>query len=50
MSFEERSHELATLAVENLGRLGVEGSMFIDQLAASVVGEGWWFDGKERIG
>ena len=38
VSFDERSHKLATLAVESFGRLGVEGSKFIDQLAASVVG------------
>ena len=38
MSFDERSHKLATLAVESFGRLGEEGSNFIDQLAASVVG------------
>ena len=38
MSFDERSHKLVTLAVESFGRLGVEGSNFIDQLAASVVG------------
>ena len=38
MSFDERSHKLATLAVESFGRLGVEGSNFIDQPAASVVG------------
>ena len=38
VSFDERSHKHATLAVENFGRLGVEGSNFIDQLAASVVG------------
>ena len=37
MSFDERSHKLATLAVESFGRIGVEGSNFIDQLAASVV-------------
>ena len=38
-SFDERSHKLATfLAVESFGRLGVESSKFIDQLAASVVG------------
>ena len=37
MSFDERSHTLATFAVESSGRLGVEGSSFIDQLAASVV-------------
>ena len=36
VSFDERSHTLATLAVESVGRLGVEGSKFIDQLAASV--------------
>ena len=34
-SFDEQSHKLATLAVESFGRLGVEGSNFIDQLAAS---------------
>ena len=33
----ERSPKLATLAVETCGRLGVEGSKFIDQLAASSV-------------
>ena len=38
LSFDERSHKLATLAVESFGRFGVEGSNFIDQLAASVVG------------
>ena len=38
VSFDERSHKLATLAVESSGRLGVEGSNFIDQRAASVVG------------
>ena len=37
VSFDERSHKLATLSVESFGRLGVEGSKFIDQLAASVV-------------
>ena len=36
--YDERSQKLATLAVESFGRLGVEGSKFIDQLAASVVG------------
>ena len=40
VSFDERSHKIATLAVESFGRLGVEGRNFIDQLAASVVGEG----------
>ena len=48
--FDERSHKLATSAVESFGRLGVEGSKFIDQLAASVVGErgmvGRW-EGKD---
>ena len=38
VSFDERSRKLATFAVESFGRLGVEGSYFIDQLAASVVG------------
>ena len=38
MSFDERSHKLVTLAVESFGRLGREGSEFIDQLATSVVG------------
>ena len=38
MSFDERSHTLVTLAVESFGRLGREGSEFIDQLATSVVG------------
>ena len=37
MSFDERSHKLATLAVESFGRLRVESSNFIDHLAASVV-------------
>ena len=36
--FDERTHKLVTLAVESLGRLGVEGSRFIDQLTARVVG------------
>ena len=36
--FDERSHKLATIAVESFGRLGVEGSAFIDQLTTSVVG------------
>ena len=40
MSFNERSHRLATLAVEIVGRLGVEGRNLIDPLAASVVGGG----------
>ena len=34
VSFDERSHKLATLAVKSFGRLGVEGSNFVDQLAA----------------
>ena len=38
VSFDERSHKLATLAVESFGRLGVEGGNFIDQLTASVEG------------
>ena len=38
VSFDGRSHKLATLAVESFGRLGVEGSYYIDQLAATVVG------------
>ena len=38
MAFDERSHKLAVLAVGSFGRLGVEVSNFIDQLAASVVG------------
>ena len=37
VSFDERSHKLATLAVESFGRLRVESSNFIDHLAASVV-------------
>ena len=36
--FDERSHNLSTLAVESFGRVGVEGSNFVDQLATSVVG------------
>ena len=45
VSFDKRSHKLVTLAVESFGRLGVEGSNFIDQMTASVVGgrdEGPW--------
>ena len=38
VSFDERSHKLITLAVESFGRLGEEGSDFIDQLVASIVG------------
>ena len=33
VSFDERSNNFATLAVEKFGRLGVEGSNFIDQLS-----------------
>ena len=39
MSFDGRSHKLATFAVESFGRLGVENSTFTDQLIAGVVGE-----------
>ena len=45
VSFDERSHKLATFAVESVGRLRVEGNYFIDQLAASVVGS--WGGGTE---
>ena len=38
VSFNERSNELVTLAVESLGCLGKEGSELIDKLAASIVG------------
>ena len=38
VSFNERSHKLATIAVESFGLLGREGSDFIDQLGANVVG------------
>ena len=38
VSFDERTHKLTTFAVESFGSLGVEGSYFIDQLAANVVG------------
>ena len=34
VSFDEPSQKLTTFAVESVGRLGVEGSNFIDQLAA----------------
>ena len=37
VSSDDRSYKLATLAVDSFGRLGMEGSKFIDQLAASVV-------------
>ena len=36
--------------MESFGRLGVEGRNFIDQLAASVVGGGWWIYGEEGSG
>ena len=36
--FDERSHKRVTLAVKSFGRLGREGSEFVDQLATSVVG------------
>eukprot|EP00904_Undaria_pinnatifida_P007452 jgi/Undpi1/3837/HiC_scaffold_16.g07206.m1 len=38
VSFDERSHKLATLAVESFGRLGKEGSDLLDQVAARIVG------------
>ena len=38
MSYDDRSYILVTLAVESFGRLGMEGSELIDQLAASIVG------------
>ena len=38
VSFDERRHKLATLAVESFGCLGVEGSNLINQLADRVVG------------
>ena len=38
VSFDERSHKLTTFVEESFGRLGVEASYFIYQLAASVVG------------
>ena len=38
VSFDERSHKLATLAVESFERLGVEDIKFIGQLAPSVMG------------
>ena len=45
VSFDERIQKLAAfLEVETFGRLGVEGSKFIDQLAASVVG------GRDGVG
>ena len=42
MSLDERSHKLATLAVESSGCFEVECNNFIDQLAASVVGGEKW--------
>ena len=38
VSFDERSHKLATIVVESFGRFGREGSEFIDQLATSMIG------------
>ena len=40
MPFDERTHRPATLTAENssFGRVGKEGSDFIDHLAASIVG------------
>ena len=38
VSLEERNNKLATLAVESIGRLGVDVTKLLDQLAASVVG------------
>lgn len=40
LSFDERSHKLAIFAVESFGRLRLQGIVFIDQLAASVVEQG----------
>ena len=51
VSFDEQNPTLATLAVEGFGRLGVEGSAFIDLLAASVLGGGGvGVDGEEGGG
>ena len=50
MSFDERSHKLSTLVVESFRRLGVEGSKFIDQLAASVArGRDGGSIGRKRV-
>ena len=38
VSFGERSTKLSILAAEGFGRLGVEGTNFIDQFATGVVG------------
>ena len=38
MSFDEWSHNLATLGVESFGCLRIEDNNFIDQLTTSVVG------------
>ena len=38
VSFNERNHKLATLALESFGGLGVEGSKFVDQLPTGFVG------------
>ena len=35
MPFDERSRNLATLAVESIGRLGEQGSDLIDQVEAN---------------
>ena len=48
-SFDARSQKLAALAVESFGRLGVKGSKFIDQLAASVVGGRDGGSGKKGV-
>ena len=45
--YEYEVAKLATLAPESFGRLGVEGSYFIDQMAVSVVGGGRRIDGEE---
>ena len=37
VSFDEQSHKLTTLSLESFGRLGVEGSNVIDQLATRVL-------------
>ena len=46
--FDERSHKLVTLEVESFGRLGREGSEFIDQLATSGRRKGWGSNGQQR--
>lgn len=37
--FDERSYNLAILAVESFGRLGMEDSDLIDRMAVSIVGK-----------